>query len=369
MTDSTLNHTIAYWNAQPTWDHGNGRFWLELPQVQRRLNQKISGSPEVDWVAYTLEHHFADRLPVGHCLSLGCGQGSLERNLARQQAFVHCDALDVAFTSVQRAKAFALQSGFTNINYRVEDANHMQLPLHRYDAVWATGAVHHFASLEQIFEQVSCALKDGGLFILNEYIGASRFQFSHRQRQVIEAALLLVPLRYRSLIEDPPSAGPGERISSSVAAGQIVHRIRGKLKDRDLLNAVKRRLVRSRARITGTPRIKATANLPTLHSVMAVDPSESIRSAEIVPVLCRYFDIVEFKPMGGAILQFLLADIAGNFQGEEGEKVLEMLFTVEDTLMAVGDLDSDFAYIVATPKTQRSSSPTPPTETTMSGNF
>jgi hypothetical protein len=119
----------------------------------------------------------------------------------------------------------------------------------------------------------------------------------------------------------------------------------------------------------GTPRIKTTANLPTLHSVMAVDPSESIRSAEIVPLLCRHFDIVEFKPMGGAILQFLLADIAGNFREEDGEKVLEMLFAVEDTLMAVGDLDSDFAYIVATPKAQRSSSPTPPAENIMSGNF
>ena len=67
-------------------------------------------------------------------------------------------------------------------------------------------------------------------------------------------------------------------------------------------------------------------------------------------MLCHYFEIVEYKPMDGSILQFLLADIAGNFADEEGRKLLDMLFIIEDTLMAVGDLGSDFAYIVAAPK-------------------
>jgi hypothetical protein len=91
-------------------------------------------------------------------------------------------------------------------------------------------------------------------------------------------------------------------------------------------------------------------DLPTAQSVAAIDPSEAIRAAEIVPVLRHYFEIVEYKPMDGSILQFLLADIAGNFADEEGRKLLDMLFIIEDTLMAVGDLGSDFAYIVAAPK-------------------
>jgi len=50
-------------------------------------------------------------------------------------------------------------------------------------------------------------------------------------------------------------------------------------------------------------------------------------------------------------LQFLLADIAGNFaQDEAGERLLKMLFAIEDTLIEVGALPSDFAYIVAAPK-------------------
>jgi len=83
---------------------------------------------------------------------------------------------------------------------------------------------------------------------------------------------------------------------------------------------------------------------------MALDPSEAVRSADILPSLHRYFEIVEYKPLGGTVLQFLLADIAGNFQDELGQQLLEMLFVIEDVLMDTGDLGSDFAYIVAAPR-------------------
>ena len=85
---------------------------------------------------------------------------------------------------------------------------------------------------------------------------------------------------------------------------------------------------------TGAALEKTTANLPTERSVIAVDPSEAVRSAEIVPVLQQYFDLVELRPLGGTILQFLLADIAGNFQQDEaGAQLLEMLFAIEDALI------------------------------------
>ena len=128
-------------------------------------------------------------------------------------------------------------------------------------------------------------------------------------------------------------------------------RLLDKWRDGDLLAAVGRRLRLLRAARTGAALEKTTANLPTERSVIAVDPSEAVRSAEIVPVLQQYFDLVELRPLGGTILQFLLADIAGNFQQDEaGAQLLEMLFAIEDALMAAGHLDSDFACIVAAPR-------------------
>ena len=351
MSPDALQRTAQHWSAEDTWQIGRGIYWLELPAVQHRLNHKVSGNPDVDWVRYTLERHFARRLPLDHCLSLGCGKGGLERRLASLDAFVACDALDVAHGSIAQAQELAQQAGYDHIRYTVQDVNHVKLPTGHYDAVWSAGAAHHFERLEHVFEQVAAALKPGGLFILNEYVGPSRFQFPPRQRQAIQACHELLPDDYRRL-----TAAALDRswtLQSKADLRQLAQRAVDKLRDGDLPGAVWRWLQRTRAARSGARPVRTTPNLPTARSVQAADPSEAVRSADILPLLRRYFEIVEYKPLGGAILQFLLADIAGNFQDESGQQLLEMLFVIEDVLMASGDLGSDFAYIVASPKTDK----------------
>ena len=327
-------------------------FWLELEAVQQRLNRRVSGKPDMDWVHYSLSHFFSGRLPLDRCLSLGCGEGGLERQLAGFGAFERCDASDIAHGAIQRAHELAQQSGYIHIAYSVEDANRIDLPKETYDAVWASGAVHHFEDLEHVFGQVAAALKPGGLLILNEYVGANRFQFPPYQRQVIQACLDLLPSAYRRIASATLQNRPLAQGNRNPA--WLAHRIVDKWRDGELLAAVSRRWRLTRASSAGTDLEKTSANLPTERSVIAVDPSEAVRSAEIVPTLQRYFEIVESKPLGGTILQFLLADIAGCFQqGAVSQQLLEMLFNIEDTLIGAGYLDSDFAYIVAMPRQQR----------------
>jgi hypothetical protein len=71
-----------------------------------------------------------------------------------------------------------------------------------------------------------------------------------------------------------------------------------------------------------------------------------------MPILQQYFEIVEYNEMGGTILQFLLSGIAGNFRSDSPNsmKLLRMLFTIEDTLIEIGDIQSDFACVAAKPK-------------------
>ncbi len=223
----------------------------------------------------------------------------------------------------------------------------MELCPSYYDAVWAVGSMHHFEQLEHVFAMVAYALKPNGLFILHEYVGPNRFQFPTYQHRVIQACLDLLPPAYRRVSPRVAQA----RLVGGGLPRNLLQRVVDKWQDGDLLAAVGRRLHLLWAARAGVALEKITANLPTERSVIAVDPSEAVRSAEIVSVLQQYFDIVEYKPLGGTILQFLLADIAGNFeQDEAGNRLLEMLFTIEDTLMEVGALQSDFAYIVAAPK-------------------
>jgi SAM-dependent methyltransferase len=345
---TSLRRTAERWDAEAAWEVGRGIFWSELPAVQRRLNMKVSGRPDIGWVPYTLERHLAGRLPMDQCLVLGCGRGGLELTLAGLGAFVTCRAIDVASGSVAEAEASARRAGYQNIQHAVEDINQIELAPQSCDAVWASDAVHHFERLEHVFAQVARALKPGGLFILHEYVGPNRFQFPPRQRQLIHACHDLLPAaRQRITAAALDLSNANERHHDW---RWFARRVVDKARDGDLPAAANRWLQRTRARHSGQRPTKTTPNLPTVRSVEAVDPSEAIRSAEIVPLLDRDFDIVDFKPLGGSILQFLLADIAGNFQDEGGERLLEMLFSIEDAQMEVGGLASDFAYIVATPR-------------------
>lgn len=347
MSDTA--RTASHWDNDPT-NTGRVDFWWDLPSVQRRQAIKESGRADGDWIDHTLQTHLAGRLPLARCLSLGCGRGRVERQWAERKAFLACDAYDISPASIADAAQAAQQAGFSQIHYAVADIDRMELPAQHYDAVWAVSSAHHFSQLEHVFAQVAQTLKPGGLFILHEYVGANRFQFGARQRQIIEACLSLLPLQYRLL---PPAqladGAPAPRLSYRRDPRWIARRTMDKLREGTLLSTAGRYWRRRQALSVGQRPIKETA-LPTERSVIAIDPSEAVRSAEIMPVLESMFDVIEYRPLGGTILQFLLADIAGNFEDEDGSKLLDMLFTIEDTLMTVGDLGSDFAYIVAVPK-------------------
>lgn len=347
---SEPSQTARHWDSDP-WNTADILFWTQLPAVQRRQAVKESGRVDGNWVTHTLQTHLAGHLPLGRCLSLGCGRGRVERQWAEQQAFLACDAYDISPASIADAAQEANRAGYDHIHYAVADINQIDLPPAWYDAVWAAGAVHHFDRLEHVFAQVAQALKLGGLFILNEYVGPSRFQFPPAQRQAIQACLDLLPPAYRQLSAQVAQARLSGGGRQTVLPSGLPQRLMNKWRDGDLLAAVGRRLRLLRAARTGAPLEKSTANLPTARSVIAVDPSEAVRSAEIVPLLRQHFDILEYKPLGGTILQFLLADIAGNFQQDEtGARLLEMLFAIEDALIDAGHIESDFAYIVAAPK-------------------
>ncbi len=186
-----------HWSSQRVWQPGKETQWLQIPAVQRRIAAKISGDPTVDWMDYVISKYFSGQLPVSCCLSVGCGEGDLERRLAARGFFLDCDAYDIAQGSIAKARDLAARQGFNTINYDVRDINDLALPPARYDAIFAFSALHHFVALEHVLSQIHTALKPGGLFIINEYIGPSRFQFPRQQVDAMNAALGLLPLDYR----------------------------------------------------------------------------------------------------------------------------------------------------------------------------
>jgi hypothetical protein len=76
-----------------------------------------------------------------------------------------------------------------------------------------------------------------------------------------------------------------------------------------------------------------------------------VRSDEIIGLIEERFEIVYRADFGGTLLQFVLSDIAGNFDPADPKDVamIDLLCLYEKTLIDKGVLPSDFVYLVARP--------------------
>lgn len=336
----------------------SGLYWYELPGVLGYINQRISGRFDIDWITHTVEKHFPAGA-VDRCLSLGCGTGHLERDLARLGAFGRCDAYDVSAEAIKLAKQLAQESGYTHISYRVADINQLQLPEASFDVAFFYGSLHHFHALEHVLDQVRSCLKPGGLLAFNEYVGPARFQFPERQKEVANLCLKLLPLRYRKIVEEARRAEFEKSRKRPVEPG-------GQSPQGDSLwSRIRKRLLSSRRRLAAEPPAdplgrpdagqgplyREEVGFPSVDDVIEDDPSESVRSDEIMDLVRRRFEVIEETAWGGNIPQFLLSGIAGNFEDDDecAQALLEMIWKIDSTMIQCGEFKSDCAYVVARP--------------------
>jgi O-antigen biosynthesis protein len=305
----TLSSDIAkvkelWGSSQNTWRTSNIVHWTQLNSVQERMNLLTSGTVKKDRFQYFIDTYLR-RLPVKRALTLGCGHGDLERGLTKYNFAVQHDGIDIAEGAIAEAKRLASEAGLKNLRYTVADLNTVELPRYEYDVVFGIGSVHHIAALEHLLIQVSQWLKPNGYLFLDEYIGPNQFQWPDSQLSIINEQIELMPERFkRAVIQPTWLKGPMKR--------------------------------------------------HTIQEMNAVDPSEAIRSDDIIPLVSTLFDVSEVKGYGGSLLHLLLEHIAGNFDDSNPEAVeyLRWLFALEDELIDSGKLQHDFALIIAKKKTR-----------------
>jgi ubiquinone/menaquinone biosynthesis C-methylase UbiE len=331
--------------------HSDHQAWWESNAKLRALiNQVISSDPGVDWLDYTINHYYKNRLPIDECISIGCGDGNLERRLARAGMFHHCDGYeDRNEEEFLIAQSKAEINNFGQIDYHRVDIEALQLPQNKYSLAYVEDFLQHIRNLDYVARQVQTSLKQKGLLVVNGYVGPSRFQFSTRQKEISDHCLKLLPIEFRRF--------SGKKESYKHKAGQIksswyLQRLIDKWRDGDLAETIYKKFREVILRTRNETPIKERVNFPTRRDVLAYDQHLAVHSGEIKYVLDKYFDIVEKKDWGGNIFQFLLKDIVQNFEDADpvSDAFLEMIYTIEQALIKAGEFESDFAYIVCSPK-------------------
>lgn len=285
---SDLDLEAAHW-GEPA---GNGLTWQDHPMVRAYINQRVSGDSAVNWV-----DAFARDFGVGfeRGLNLGCGAGDLEAHALSIGLCREFLSIDISEAALDKARHRLPD----RVSFLCSDINRVELAPASFDVAFAASSLHHFHDLPGVFDQVRSALRPGGYFVFDEFVGPSLFQWRDRQLEVINMVLAALPRRLR----------------------------------RD------RRGIFSKDRVYRRP----------LDGTSLDSPFEAVRSEEIMPLVAERFEIVRRRDYGGAILHQLLDGIAGNFVAgnTDDDDLIQRLTEMEMGLEARSEIASDFTSVVA----------------------
>lgn len=271
---------------------GEWHSWLDHPLVAEHYRERglIDGLPWESWVARRLGR------PAQRSLDLGCGSGLKSVAVFQAGSTREADGIDVSGDRIAEGERTRASIGMPG-QFRVDDVNACRLGRGAYDLIFSSHSFHHFLELEHIMAEVRDALAPDGLFVLEEFVGPTQFQWTDQQIDVVKSLMALLPEEYRML----------------------------------RWNAV-----------------KPYEGRPTVADVVAASPFESIRSAEIVPLFRKHFDIIELRLLGGTLQHLLYNGIVHNFAPGRAAAAgyVRAIFETEDALIDRGLLPSDFMLLV-----------------------
>lgn len=223
----------------------------------------------------------------------GCGQGAQIIGLVESGFAKSGIGIDLA-ASRFGAMPEALDG---RVKFISQDVNQLALAPNSCDLIFADQSFHHFENLEHIMHTVEEALTPRGLFVLEEYVGPARFQWTDLQLALTERLLGLMPVHLRRY------------------ANGIEQRAEGR----------------------STP-----------EEVIRVCPSEAVRSDEIVPLFHQFFEVLRHEQLGGTIQHLLYSGIIHNFPDHDPptDHLIDCVAELESMLIALGVLPSDFVLLI-----------------------
>lgn len=270
--------------------------WWDSPVIMGHCQRLITGNPETDIYKFLKENFISDTLENG--LSICSGSGEFERGLIDRGICKKIDAYEIAEERAREGMRIAKEKGYP-ITFYIEDVNKALFKKNNYDIFFSWSALHHIENLEGVCENVREALKDGGLLFIQEFVGPSQFQWTDKQMEIVNRILSLLP-----------------------------NRLKFNHMDGTVLTEIRR---------------------PSIDDMNRIDPSEAVRSSEIIPIIERYFDVKMVKYFGGSIFNLLFNGIITNFDHscDRDVTLIKIILLMEELLIENHILNSDYALIVA----------------------
>jgi len=296
-SSSASDRVVEFWTRQHgREDLGTHDNFLSHPLVQGYLCLRAVGG--LISLMDALVNQIRDRSrPGARVFSPGCGRADKEMILAAAFPDREFVAMDITPAILELARAETERRGLRNLRFELGDFNALALEPRSFDLVVGLGSIHHVEALERFWDALRRALRPGGFVLAQEFIGANRMQWNEAQcREGTRVLRELVPDEHKVHHHDVRPV--------------------------------------------------------SLEVLIADDPSEAVRSSEILPTLrAAGWSIPAYAGAGCALLQPVLMHQIQTFEPKDWEHNhrLMTLFREEDRLMRAGVLGDDFAMFAAVP--------------------
>jgi SAM-dependent methyltransferase len=158
--------------------------------------------------AYTEVRKRSGREGIGRILSIGCGDGSIEIEVAKRLVAEHghtfvIECCDLSPILLGQLTSNAEAAGLTDVLLpREVDLNRTPIS-GPFDVIMANHSLHHIVELESLFDYCKRELSDGGIFAVNDMIGRSGHMRWPEARALIDPVwpILTEPMRYNAILK------------------------------------------------------------------------------------------------------------------------------------------------------------------------
>lgn len=288
-----------FWNKQSEHARSINSHWTNNRIISSNIYRLISGQDK-HWLHWLLQDYFADRESIGNVLSVCCGDGAHELEVMRSGKARFLHGFDISEGAIQTAVQRLRDAGYTDDQFKLEvqDANDLRLS-GKFDLVLSAGAIHHVTNLEGMMAKIGEMLAPDGRFALVEFVGPNRFQWTDEQVE-------------------------------------IINRLLGALDPCYLQDGVRVRFGR-----------------PPIKEMMRIDPSEAVRSRDIIGLVREHFDVEYERSWHGTILHQLFPLLNSDLSNQgrsDFDSILRLIAEFEDILIRGGVVPTDFVFMVCRPR-------------------
>jgi SAM-dependent methyltransferase len=219
--------------------------WWHNSFVIRKINKRICGR-EVDGrtqgIIEWLKHSYGHLFPLERGISVGCGDGSKEVLFIQAGIVASFELYELSEKAIEKGRVLSHRLGLANqMNFHLGIAAQEIKTPDSYDLVAWNDALHHMPDVSDALAWRRMILKPNGIFSMDDFVGATRFQWPDNQLALATAVRDAIPLKYRAIPGSPFRYPPSE------------------------------------------------VERPTIASMIASDPSEAADSERILPSLAKHF--------------------------------------------------------------------------------